>query len=68
MLGPTHRENLTRPLVDQSKGKNPNGVDQVIDFLDHYDLTKEDMDNILGLLYEFLSSLLSAMSHSLRAE
>jgi len=48
LLGPTFRENLTRPLVDQSKGTNPNGVDQVIDFLDHYDLTKEDMDNILG--------------------
>ena len=48
LLGPTFRENLTRPLVDQSKGKNPNGVDQVIDFLDHYDLTKEDMDNIIG--------------------
>ena len=48
LLGPTFRENLTRPLVDQSKGKNPNGVDQVINFLDHYDLTKEDMDNILG--------------------
>ena len=48
LLGPTFRENLTRPLVDQSKGRNPNGVDQVIDFLDHYDLTKEDMDNIIG--------------------
>merc|ERR1712096_592253 len=36
-------------MGDQSKGKNPNGVDQVIDFLDHYDLTKEDMDNILEL-------------------
>jgi len=48
LLGPTFRENLTRPLVDQSKGTNPHGVDQVINFLDHYDLTKEDMDNILG--------------------
>ena len=51
LLGPTFRENLTRPLVDQSKGTNPHGVDQVINFLDHYDLTTEDMDNILG---EFL--------------
>lgn len=49
LLGPTFRESLTRPLVDQSKGKNPNGVDQVINFLDHYDLTKEDMDNIIEL-------------------
>ena len=48
MFAPTFRENLTTPLIHQSKGSISDGVDKVIDFLDQYDLTKDDMESILG--------------------
>ena len=47
-MAPTYRANLTQPLIAQSKGRIENGVQSVIDFMDEYDLTKDDMDSILG--------------------
>ena len=47
-MAPTYRANLTQPLIAQSKGRIDNGVQSVIDFMDEYDLTKDDMESILG--------------------
>ena len=52
-MAPTYRANLTQPLIAQSKGKTDNGVQSVIDFMDEYDLTKDDMESILGKWYVF---------------
>ena len=47
-MAPTYRANRIEPLIAQSKGSNGDGVQNVIDFMDAYDLTKDDMDSIIG--------------------
>jgi len=48
-MAPTYRANLVEPLVAQSKGRTADGVQDVINFMDEYDLTKDDMESILEL-------------------
>ena len=42
---PQMRTRLTSPLVKQQ----PEGVPEVIDFMDKYDINREDFDNILDI-------------------
>ena len=62
---PHFRRRLTRPLVDHQN----DGVGDVIDILDAYDLLREDYDNVLDIsqwshLKEPLAGVDSKVSHA----
>ena len=50
-MAPAYRANLTAPLIAQSKGQSETGVADVIGFMDAYDLTKDDMESIIGKIF-----------------
>ena len=65
-MAPTFRANLTAPLIAQAKGRSTSGVQDVIGFMDAYDLTKDDMESILGKIF-FVFEVQEATVHSKRA-